>query len=168
MTETTGPQLTRLSDVSQGFLSELKLWLEQVGLAIPVNQLTGFSQFTAQQAKVDADESTSSAAFTDLATVGPMLSNLPAGKYLFIFGALCGTNAAASTDAFGLSFNGVAVQSGDLVDVPTSTDLEWGVYSTLHTFTDANAVNNTAKMQYATSAGPSDFRERWLIGLKYA
>ena len=104
----------------------------------------------------------------DLATVGPKISNLPAGKYLFIFGALCGTSAAAAIDHVGLSFSGQPVAAGESIDISTSTDIEWGVYCVLHTFTDANAVNNTVTMKYSTSTGTGDFRERWLISLKYA
>ena len=162
------PVVNSLSDFSQTALAELKAYFEQVGLAIPVNQLTGFSQFTAQQSNVITDESTSSATFVDLATVGPQLTKLPAGKYLFIFGALCGTSAAAAIDHIGISFSGAAVAAGESIDVSTSTDIEWGVYCVLHTFTDANAINNTATMKYSTSTGTADFRERWLIGLKYA
>lgn len=162
------PIVNHLSDFSQTALSELKSWFEQVGLAIPVNQLVGFSQFTVQQATIITDETRASAAFGDLATVGPQVTKLPAGKYMFLFGALCGTSLGASTDSIGISFSGASVAAGESVDVPIGGTLQNGTYGVIHTFTDANAINNTACLKYASSAGTADFRNRWLISLKYA
>lgn len=166
--ESLAPTITRLSDFSQRGLSELKSWLEQVGLAIPINQLTGFSQFTAQEATIGTNESTASTSFVDLATVGPQLSNLPSGKYLFIFGAVCDTNAGAAIDNVGISFSGAAVAAGESSLVGVGFQIAPVVFVVLHTFTDGNAVNNYATLKYSTSTGTANFRNRWLVGLKYA
>jgi hypothetical protein len=61
-------------DISPQALGQLVDYITQSGIPIPISQVIGFTTFTVQAApQINADESTSSTSYVDLATVGPQL-----------------------------------------------------------------------------------------------
>lgn len=167
------PQINALNDFSQNALGELKSWFEQVGLVLPISQMTGFKQFVAQQSQVVANETTTTInAYTDLTTVGPQFTNdtaLPNGRYLFIFGGLFGAGGAGGdTGKMALSINGSTPDDNEAAWTPANnTDpLINGSRATVATLSAAD--KNTVKLQYKCTVSGSGWAKRWLVAIRYA
>lgn len=163
------PALTNiLKDCSAEFLGQLRTWLEQNPPAIPVTQILGFSQFTAQADRVSntASESTVSTTYTDLATVGPRLTGLPDGKYLVVFGAGAQTSVAGIGAVMSISVNGATPVDADGATVQ-SASIAGGTSAVLKTLSSGG--NNTLSVQYRIDgAATGGWLLRWLIALRYA
>ena len=150
------------------FPADFKNWVaDYVTTNIPkisVSQIMGFELWSIKSAaEITANESTSSTAYTALATAGPTLANLAPGFYIALWGANIGSYpfAASKNGYMGLSING---------DAPT-TDRE--------AFSDAGAFGSSALLDLTTGSGPftltakykvqttsRGFRYRWLHALK--
>lgn len=154
-----GPLPTVLSsiwEVSESAKEEFAQWLEQRGLRTPVSQVVGFGQFLVQPATdVLTSESTSSATYVDLATVGPSLSTLGDGKYLVFFGFVvaAGTNQGLMS----ISVNGASATDS------LSTSTARAVAVTL-----SGGGANTIVSKYRSPGGTCGFLNRWLLALRYA
>ena len=156
--------INKLSDVSQTFLAELKSWLEQIGLSIPVNQIQGFSGFQAQTANIDTSESTASAGYTDLATVGPQFTganSLRPGKYMLFFGARVIIGVGGSF--ISPSVNGVAASDNDAI-IQESNSMAFRALGPITLPSDTNTVT----LKYRTAGGTATFERRYLSALKVA
>lgn len=132
------------------------------GFDVPIGQIIGFNQFRVQTAaRVLTNENTASATYTNLATVGPQLTGLPAGKYAVFFGALIAGNSALMT----VKDNTVAATDDDAIQI----SLAAGAVSSMGyrdvTLTDQT---NTLLTVYRSTAGSSQFSRRWLAALKYS
>jgi len=161
-------KLTSIFQVSPAALKDLSSWIERAGIAIPVNQIVGFSSYQAQLSKEEPNASTTiGTTYQDIFT-GPKLSGLRPGKYIFMFGCQAkGSNYSLLT---ALSYNGQTSTGEDGVSVPSS-----GVYLhvmglTLKTLTQDE---NTVRQQFRIIAPPGTtdgwiFLQTWLLGFKYA
>jgi hypothetical protein len=152
-----------------GFPSEYKGWLPewitQVGIDVPISQITGFSGFTAQAAtRISVSEGTGSATYVDLATVGPTLTGLPDGQYAVFVGAAAVTTSGVCFMA--IAENGAAASDSQSAQFATTTGGVSGAAAYLTTLN--NGGNNTLEAKYRTTAGTGTFNHRWLIALKYA
>ncbi len=166
----TTPKFTAIFDFSAEALGQLKLYLEQAGLAIGINQIIGFQKFTTTTVTVFADQisgeqGTTSTTFTDLATVGPSLSGLLSGRYIVLFGASVRA-PAAQTMYMGVSLNGASVDTTHVCETQTASNS-----SLSHAFlTSLTGTTNTVVAKYAISGGGvnGNARYRWLVALRYA
>jgi len=162
------PIVKDIFGVSADFLGQFRTWLEQNPPAIPVSQIVGFSQFTAQANSVATRESTISTTYVNLTTAGPSLSGLPDGQYLFLFGCDAFNSVAGNQLTMSIKVNSTAAADSDatLADAPAATYkvcLMRAVTKTL-----ANGGNNTITCQYRVSSGTGSFENRWLIALRFA
>ncbi len=147
-------------DLSPEFLSDLKLWIEQSGIAIPLSQLVGFTQFVAQ-GQTGAGTSTTSITYAPLN--GPSLTGLSPGKYLLIYG-LGAVNGVSDT-LMGISVNGDTPLDSDSVRVSASGD---GLFAATIRFVTLTANSNSLAAMYRCPSGGSGFADGWLLALRYA
>lgn len=134
------------------------------GLPVPIGNIVGFSQFTAQiAATIPTDESTLSTSYTDLGTVGPTLTGLPDGSYLVAFGALV-------TGVSGTAYMGVKVNAAEATDAAAMKTNVANVPGTRIVAVTLDAGgNNTLTARYRTTvAGSGSWSDRWMLALKYA
>lgn len=153
-------------------LGELQLWLGQNPPTIPISQVIGFSQFQAQSNIVITDENTASNTFIDLTTVGPQLTGLRKGGYIFIFGALCIPNDATAnmSAVMCLSVNNAAPdEAGDLIVNMEKLGVDPGRSGTMAVTQTLTSDSNSVKVQYRVlEAVNVRFYRRWLVALKYS
>src|SRR3990167_4981253 len=138
---------------------------------IPISQVIGFTGFNPQIAPMIATgESTVSTTYTDLATVGPLLTGLPDGEYLLLFGCQGQVNASFGA-GMSVEVNGVAAVDADNCQSAT-LNLNMSVMRALHkTLSSANNNSITAKYRAVSGNGTTDsasFALRTLIAIKYA
>jgi hypothetical protein len=163
----TEPKIHSIFDFTAEALEQLAFWIEQRGLHIPVTQLIGFSQFTAQAAPfISSSESTTSTAYTALATAGPAITGLSDGRYLVMYGALISTSSGGDRSIMSLSYNGAAASDSDACE---SRDTNLSSVSRTTTATLAGGGNNSITAKYRSSVGTSTatFASRWLVALRY-
>lgn len=165
---------TRLLGNPNYFPEAFKSWLVQYmalnSEQIPRSQIQGLSQFSARYASVNTNESRSSSSYGDLTTVGPELTELSDGIWIFLYGAEFraisdGTDYAAD---MGISINGDAVSTDDAIHqgmdgiIGVEMMTSRAVYKTL-----ANENNSTVTCKYKSNGVDTfEWRYRWLIGLK--
>lgn len=158
------PPVMSIFDFSAEALGELKTWLEQNPPSIPITQVIGYSQQTAQAAPyIAVTETTTGTSFGDLATVGPQLTALPDGVYLVFYGcaAACATGDEAD---MGVQSNSDAIdgQSSIVTLTTTFTSISGAVQKTLNA-----GGNNTLTAKYLSlKGGTASFGRRYLIALK--
>jgi hypothetical protein len=160
------PQIRTIFDFTAEALGQLRLWLEMNPPAIPIKQILGFAQFTAQHSEVLTSQTIGSPVNTyrDLATVGPRLTELPKGKYVLLFG----TNYDASGGATGWmtpSVNGAAPNDNDAAVVAPVNPERFNL--TRAVVKDLALDDNTITMKYKSTQSAPSFSFRWLIVLKY-
>lgn len=120
---------------------------------IPYGQVLGTRVNTAKSASfIATSESTGSASYTDLATVGPEIKNIADGTYVIFFGANCRSRCA------------VMINSTEAVDNDSlrGTEGQISMGRTLFKTLKNNHVNS-AKMRYKTGAA---FKDRWMVLLR--
>lgn len=161
------PKITSIFDFTAEALEQLAFWIEQRGLHVPITQVLGFSQFTAQTAtSVFTPESTTSTTYTDLATAGPTLSGLPDGKYVFFYGSAAKVTGAEEA-GMAIQVNSDAVN--DTNDACVGQANAYQAMSIAVTKTLSTGGNNTVTAKYHSLAGASvTFARRWLIAIRYA
>ena len=154
-----------------GFPSEFKGWLPewitQVGIDLPISQVIGFSGFTFNVAtRVNTSETTSSATYADLATVGPQLTGLPDGQYFLIFGCVASSGAARDL-SMSVKINATEAIDDDRAFIANTTVATPGISVVAKTLNGGG--NNTVLSRYKTSSGALvTVSQRWLAGLKFA
>jgi len=150
---------------------EWKAWLvsylEANPPVLPISQIHGFQAFAMHHAEVSPNQTYGGPVdtFQDLATVGPTLTELPAGSYILIFGC----NYDASGGATGMmapSINGAAADANDAcLIVPVNVER----FNLMRAIAkDLPDPSNTITMKYLCSQIGPAFQLRWLIALKYA
>lgn len=163
----TDPKITSIFDFSTEALGQMKLWLEQAGINIPIGQVTGFLQFAPSVATpVAAQEQTTSTTYTDLATAGPTLTGLPDGKYLILFGATV-VNAAGSGGGYvSVQGNSTAAIDADAIfhAGASISDVNW-VDKTLSSGSDKNTV--TMKYRWDGTNSHADFSNRRMFVIRH-
>lgn len=129
---------------------------------IPIKHVYGYSITTGRVAsRVDTEETTTSTAYTDLATVGPQLTGLSDGRYMLIFG--CKTHTADTMDYFmSPSINGSTPSDDNAAEGSRGTAIGRAIVLTVDNGTD----NNTVVMKYRVASGTGDFSKRWLAAFK--
>lgn len=156
-------------DFSEKALGELMRYIESAGLSLSVQQLRGFSQFTAQTtARIgSSDESTTSTAFVDLATVGPTLSGLPDGSYQVFLKAVMRSGTPGEGAVMGVSVNGAAPGTSTEIIQKNGDDT---TVSGFFTVALSNAGDNTLQAKYrSTDAGSTAvFSGREIAAFRYA
>lgn len=152
------------------FMAYILDYIQTSRLQIPIGQVFGFTQFTAQQDVVGlgSAESTSSATYVDLATVGPSLTGLPDGQYIIIFGCDAHNSATGVGSIMSLSINGVAAVDTDSCQMPDQTKDTSMARAVVKTLSNGGANSVIAKYREGYAAGTATFTHRWLIALKYA
>lgn len=159
------PKVNSIFDFSADALAQLRLWLEQNPPAIGISNILGFSQFTANSNSVITAETTTSASYTDLATVGPTLTGLPDGQYIILYGAASSSSATGTQTAFvSVSVNGATAVDNDGAENQNNAiaSVARAITSTL-----SNGGNNTITLKYRSTSGTATFAFRWLIALKF-
>jgi hypothetical protein len=151
-----------------GFPEEFKGWLPewitQAGIDIPIGQVIGFTQFTAQAAPTIATaESTTSTSFVDLTTPGPTLTGLPDGVYLILFGAAASISAPGDIALMGVKVN--ATEAADADTTRTSVDQAESATRAIVKTLDGGG-NNTLLARYRSGGGTAAFRNRWLVAIR--
>lgn len=148
---------------------EWKAWLvsylEANPPVLPISQIHGFTDFTAQRALVDAQQNTASATYTNLGTVGPQLSTLPKGKYLIIVSAMMKSSVAGSSAWYSPSVNGAAASDSDAANNSgANTVTAIGI-----SVKDLDQDTNDITMKYRVDGGATGtYVHRNLVALKYA
>lgn len=163
-----GPKITSiLRDFTAESLEELAFWLEQRGLHIPVTQLIGFSQFTANigTSIVTQETTTSTASWADLATTGPTVAGLSDGRYLAMWGCQAFGSAIDLGVNMGVSANGATPNIDDACQ-SNSTSAE--SIMSFAAFTLSAGGNNTLTAKYKMgNPGTGTYRRRRLLVLRY-
>ena len=152
------------TDISPQALGQLVDYITQSGIPIPVAQIVGFAQFTAQSAPfIGTSETTTSTTYADLTTVGPTLSYVSNGKYLIAFGCTA-SNSGQNATYISPNVNGTTPSDNDAAQTATAAAGSLARITTA----SLSAGNNTVKLQYKVAAGTGTFLNRWLVLLKYA
>lgn len=144
----------------------VKRWLRDAPV-FPISQVFGFAQFTATSAtRVSTAETTTSTTPTDLATVGPSLSNLPDGKYLFLFGCAGFVPNTVNSLYMGVKINSTEADVNNAAFC-SATNSAWVPMITGVTASLSNNGSNTVTSRYWVDGSTGHFQYRWLIALKY-
>jgi hypothetical protein len=155
--------------VGKGFLAKdfLGYMVDYLALnqpLVPIGQVVGFSQHTAQAATyIATGEATTSATFTNLATVGPQLTDLPDGQYVVFFGAsaVTGADSGRMSIKFGTA---EATDTDAIVWVASGLTIP-GARAAAVTLSE-NA--NTITARYRSNGASVSFSNRWLIAIRHA
>jgi hypothetical protein len=152
--------------IPSDFMAYIVDFIQTSRLQIPIGQVFGFSQFTAQPATtISTSEATSSVTYTDLATIGPEINELSDGQYLLLFGAQIQPGAGAN-GLMSVEVNANAASDTDAVNVPdnaSNTSTSRAVIKTL------SGGGNTITAKYRSTGGiSSTFLNRWMVAIKYA
>jgi hypothetical protein len=131
---------------------------------VPIGQIVGFTGFTASYANVETAETTTSTSYTDLATSGPTVTNLPPGQYVILHGAYIRATTASQAGAMSFSINGAAAVDDDLAGVTYVENIS-AMRGSFETLTEEI---NTITAKYRVTGGTGEFARRWLIALKTA
>jgi hypothetical protein len=134
------------------------------GLGVPIGQVIGFTQFVAQSAdRITTTGNRTSATYGDLDdSAAPVLTGLPDGQYVLMFGA---TQTGTSFD----NYMGVKVNTTEATDALAVLykGIQNGMTAIVSTLDGGG--NNTVTTRYrVTSGGTSTYTQRWLIAIKFA
>lgn len=148
------------------FMAYLFDYIQTSRLQVPIGQVFGFSQFTANVAPfIVATEATTATSYGDLATVGPVLTGIPDGKYLLLYGSQAYTTGGA------VAFMSVQVNSTAAGDDDSAASTTGAAHSVMMTkiASLSNGSNTiTAKYRELTAGQTATFQRRWLVALKFA
>jgi len=165
----TTPKINSIFDFSAEALGQLKLWLEQQGLNLPVSNILGFSQFTARYAAEDSEGHMTSTSFGDpnvSGAAGPEITGVPPGQYVLLFGGSGTTSNAASRAILGVNINGAGAADAEAVEINTVGPHASVSRAIVKTVT---VPNTSIKLVLRSTGGNDiDFRYRWLVTLRYA
>lgn len=168
MQRVLGAASSRPDLIPEKFMAYVVDFIQTSNLMIPIGQIFGFSQFMFQAAPtVGTNESTAAVypSFVDLATVGPTLSGIPNGNYVFLFGCQA-KNTVGDGALMGVSVNGSTPNN------TTSAATNMTGYTQIMRASSAalSAGNNTVTAKYSAGSGggTSNFSLRFLYALKYA
>lgn len=163
--------LAALSDPLFNIPKAFETWIVDrvavAGLSIPIGQILGFPERSAQFAGVAAHETTTSGTYDDLTTAGPELTGLSDGQYIVLFGCWLGADTAGDAAHMSIDINAAGADDSQSVIAPSTTVF----FSGMRAFTtNLSDVNNTltAKYRNSTDGRTSEFQNRWLIALKSA
>ncbi len=139
-------------------------------LNIGTNQIAGFARFSPQiTAVVGAGtfENTASRSYTDLATVGPSLTQLPPGYYLVIPVAGMLTTIAANRALMSVSINGSTPNDSDAAYTEATNIVRCLGISQQKLTAGSNTITAKYKSISGTTA-QGQFTDRQIFALRYA
>lgn len=161
-------KINSLTDLSPQALGELRSYIEQAGLAIPISQVTGFQQFTARSAADATEARRNSATFGDPTTgsAGPSITGVPAGAYVLLHGA----TAYDYSGGGGTHYMGVKINSSEASDATSikATANANAVSLMAAQIVTLTVASNTLTLRYRISVGEGRWDNRFLIALRYA
>lgn len=132
--------------------------------AIPFSQVIGATQFAPYSAAdVTTGETTTSTSFTDLATVGPTLTGLSDGSYLFFFGAAMIQSDHTLSQCMALKVNSTEAVIAESA-INNSEQYVTGSRVVLKTL--AGGGNNTVTCRYRVDGGTGTWSYRWMHALR--
>lgn len=139
------------------------------GFDLPISQVVGFSQFTAQAASpVQTSESTTSTSYADLATAGPSISGLADGAYVVFFGCVARNSSASTGGTADMSVKVNATEASDNDYIRINHDGNTSIGRAIVKTLDGGG-NNTLTARYKKAGdGTAFFEHRWMIALRYA
>lgn len=141
-------------------------YIQVNNLLLPISQIVGFSQFTAQIATpITTNETTGSTSYVDLTTTGPTLSGLSDGAYVFLFGAEAKNSTGGDGAVMSLSYNGSGALDSDSALV---TDTNFATIVGFATATLTSGANTVTAKYRADVGGTANFQRRKLLALRYA
>lgn len=155
------------TDYPRDFTGWIGPWVGLAGIDVPISQIVGFAQFTAQVAPTIAtSQSTTSATYTNLGTVGPQLTGLPDGNYLLLYRASVVNNTAGVGCLYSPKINGTEATDADAANA-SGVELTTAVGFTVKELKTGG--NNTILMRYRTDGvATATYGGRWLVAFRYA
>jgi hypothetical protein len=135
------------------------------GLSVPIGQVIGFTQFAVKHDFVATRETTTSATYTNLATVGPTVDGLSAGRYLVGVGCKAVPSVAGTTAArMSVQANATAAQDVD----SAWNENTYGATVCAFSIKTLTGVSNSLTAKYRQhGGGTGDFENRWVVAFKY-
>jgi hypothetical protein len=120
------------------------------------------------QEAVATSETRASASYGDLATVGPDITGLADGVYLFMYGCLNKVSAGATLNFYSPKINSTEADDADAAQSDSATAFQTSIFAVVKTL--SNGGNNTVTMRYRNdnAAVTSTFKNRWLIAIRVA
>ncbi|HEY5990916.1 MAG TPA: hypothetical protein VIV12_31650 [Streptosporangiaceae bacterium] len=148
------------------FLSYMTDYLAVNQPLVPISQILGFTDFTANQATTSGTVTTTSTTYVALSG-GPTLSGLSDGNYLLLFGSQSSVSSAGQTALASPSVNG-ATPSDAVAAVSTDSTNEGSRVSAAIVALSAGA--NSVELKYRSNLGTSTakFLGRWLIAIRFS
>jgi hypothetical protein len=133
------------------------------GFPLAISQIVGFGQYAARIDRIQTSESTDSTTYTDLATVGPTLTNLPSGSYLLLYSAVV---ADTGFDAYvSPKVNSTEADDADALILSPSTIPIGGLFAAQKNLSLSGP--NTVTLRYKSpAASTTSFSNRVLVALR--
>lgn len=158
----------RPNAVPETFMAYVLDFIQTNNLILPIGQIFGFSQFTAQAStSITVSETSSATAYGNLSTDGPTLSSLPDGQYVVFVTAWAASSNATYAAYTSVSVNGAAPSDNDaaISDTQTFQSVQGVSLQTL-----SNLGDNSLKMQYkvANGAATGSWSNRRILALKFS
>jgi hypothetical protein len=140
-------------------------YIQTSRLIIPIGQVFGFAQFTAQIVTDASGVTSSSTSYGDpVGTAGPLLDGLPSGNYVVAHGAVSKNNTSSDNALVSVQVNGTAA---DDVDATFATVTEYVSVSRMNLKNLPNP-SNSLSLKYRVTGGTGSYQNRWLLALKYS
>ena len=163
-------KINSIYDIHPTVLGDLAMYLGgNVDLLIPnIDQVPGYSAQTPYQAPtISAEQTTTSTAFVDLATIGPQLTGLPDGQYTITWGAAAKISSANTRAVMSVSLNGAAASLSFQAYTSQTAGMAGISYSMLQTLQGQTGGNSiVAKYCIGASGATATFGSRWLIAIR--
>lgn len=155
-------------EIPDSFKAAMTDYLSVNPPAIPISQILGFSQFTANaSARVgSSDETTASTAYVNLATVGPTLSGLADGSYLVFLRAVLRSGTAGEGAVMGVAINGGS--PGTDTEIIQKNDQDTTVTGFFITTLSGGNGSLQAKYRSTDSGATAVFSGRQIAAFRYA
>lgn len=154
MQESTGYKINTIYDVHPSFLGDLGEYFTQNPFPIPISQVDGYTAQTPYSApSIMTEENTSSVAFVDLNTPGPLLSALPDGLYMLTWGATAKVSSTLTRARMCISVNGAVpdVSMQAYTQSTTSSGISFQTSLRIQGQTGGNSI----RCQYSIAASPA-------------
>jgi len=141
--------------------------IEVSNLLIPISQIFGFTGYTANLAEVTTLETTTSTAYTDLATTGPTLTLGP-GMYVVLVNAAMNNNTGTEQSFMSHSANGAAAADANAARVGLSAGVTVASMAVSLVTLTGGTNTITAKYRSTNAAATATFLNRRIAAIKYA
>jgi len=157
-----------IEQVAPNFFAYMVDYLAVNQPLVPISQISGFSQFTAQSSVNNGEARRNTNTYGDPTTgdAGPTLTLLPKGRYAFFYGGLSSDfSGGGGTMYLSLDVNSAGASDTDAVQTTANAN---GISVMRATIKDLTSDNNTVTVKYRTSVGTGRWDNRFIIALRYA